>query len=141
MTKRADWEKVFPGKWTVPGGKLEKSDYINLPKDTSSHWYNIFEKVVKREVLEEVNLNIKNIGYLTSMSFMRPDNIPCIVVSLYADYDSGEIKLEESLTDYKWVTLEEAKSVDLIEGIYEEIEMLDKFLKTGEAIQWHKGKN
>lgn len=138
VAKRADWEKAFPSKWTVPGGKLEKSDYINLPKDTGSFWYNIFEKVAKREVLEEVGLNIKNIGYLTSMSFIRPEGIPAIIVSLYADYESGEIKLENSLTDYKWVTLEESKKVDLIEGIYEELEMLDKFLKTGEAILWHK---
>ncbi|MDD4122807.1 MAG: NUDIX domain-containing protein [Candidatus Pacebacteria bacterium] len=94
----------------------------------------MFEKVAKREVLEEVGLNIKNIGYLTSMSFIRPEGIPAIIVSLYADYESGEIKLENSLTDYKWVTLEESKKVDLIEGIYEELEMLDKFLKTGEAI-------
>jgi len=69
------------------------------------------------------------------MSFIRPEGIPAIIVSLYADYESGEIKLENSLTDYKWVTLEESKKVDLIEGIYEELEMLDKFLKTGEAIQ------
>ena len=138
VVKRADWEKAFPGKWTVPGGKLEKSDYINLTKDTSIHWYNIFEKVVTREVLEEVNIHVNNIGYLTSMSFIRPDSVPTIIVSLYADYESGEIKLEDSLTEYKWITLEEAKEIDLIEGIYEEIKMLDDFLKTGKAIQWCK---
>jgi len=72
------------------------------------------------------------------MSFIRPDSVPTIIVSLYADYESGEIKLEDSLTEYKWITLEEAKEIDLIEGIYEEIKMLDDFLKTGKAIQWYK---
>jgi len=72
------------------------------------------------------------------MSFIRPDSVPTIIVSLYADYESGEIKLEDSLTEYKWITLEEAKEIDLIEGIYEEIKMLDDFLKTGKAIQWCK---
>tara|TARA_Y100000310_G_C20702929_1_gene831730 strand:- start:10029 stop:10202 length:174 start_codon:yes stop_codon:yes gene_type:complete len=28
ITKRAEWEKAFPGKWTVPGGKLEVLDYV-----------------------------------------------------------------------------------------------------------------
>jgi len=42
ITKRADWEKAFPGKWTVPGGKLEVLDYVLREKDTSEHWYNIF---------------------------------------------------------------------------------------------------
>ena len=46
-------------------------------------------------------------------------------------HDSGEpkIKLCPALTDYKWVTLEEAKNYDLIEGIYEELEILDKNLR------------
>lgn len=26
IARRAEWEKAFPGKWTVPGGKLEVLD-------------------------------------------------------------------------------------------------------------------
>ena len=28
IAKRADWEKAFPSRWTVPGGKLEVLDYV-----------------------------------------------------------------------------------------------------------------
>ena len=56
ITQRSKDKKNFPGMWTVPGGNLEVEDYINLPKDTAHHWYNIFEKVLKREVVEEVGL-------------------------------------------------------------------------------------
>ncbi|MEK6859484.1 MAG: NUDIX domain-containing protein [Nanoarchaeota archaeon] len=129
ITKRADWEKAFPGKWTVPGGKLEVTDYKNKPKDTSSHWYNILETLLKREVNEETGLYIKNINYLTSMTFIRPDNIPVLIVSLYADHDSGEVELSKDMVEHAWVSLEEAKNYDLIEGIYEEIMMLDDLLK------------
>lgn len=130
LTKRADWEKAFPGKWTVPGGKLEVLDYALRPKDTSQHWYNVFEDLLKREMLEETNIKIKNIGYITSMIYIRPDNIPCIIVSLYAEPDDDmNIKLCDALTEYKWVTLDETKNFDLIEGIHEELEMLDKHLK------------
>ncbi len=138
IAKRANWEKVFPGKWTVPGGKLEVNDYSKRPKDTGAHWYNICEDLVRREIMEETGLKIKNIRYLTSLSFIRPDNIPVVVISLFADHDGGEVKLCDALTEYKWVDLEEAKNYDLIEGIYEELEMLDKLLKGEDVGEWKK---
>jgi 8-oxo-dGTP pyrophosphatase MutT (NUDIX family) len=136
ITKRAPTEKAFPNKWTVPGGKLESDDYTKRPKDTSTHWYNVFEDILRREVMEETNLKIKNIKYLTSLAYIRSDNIPTIIVSLYADYDSGETRLCKDLTDFAWVTLEESKNYELIEGIYEELEMLDRFLKGKDIGTW-----
>lgn len=141
ITKRAPTEKAFPNQWTVPGGKLELDDYSKRPKDTSSHWYNIFEGLLKREIMEEVGLEISNIRYLTSLSYIRSDSIPTIIVSLFADYSEGEIKLCSALTEYAWVTLEEAKNYDLIEGIYEELEMLDRLLKGESAGIWEKDNN
>lgn len=140
ITKRAPTEKAFPNQWTVPGGKLELNDYIKRPKDTSAHWYNIFEDLLKREVIEETRLKIKNIRYLTSLSYVRSDGIPTIIVSLFADYHDGEVKLCPDLTEHAWVTLEEAKNYELIEGIYEELEMLDRFLKKEEVGEWKKNK-
>ena len=131
IAKRADWEKAFPGKWTVPGGKLEVLDYALKKKDTGSHWYNVLENSLKREVKEEVGLEIKNIGYVTSLVYIRPDEIPCLIISLYAEPIGDEIKLCDALTEYKWVDLQEAKNYDLIEGIYGELEILDDFLKKG----------
>jgi len=139
ITKRADWEKAFPGKWTVPGGKLEVLDYVLKQKDTSEHWYNVLEDLLKREVMEEVGLEIKNIGYVTSLVYIRPDGIPCLIVSLYAEPESDkEIKLCDALTEYAWVDLKEAKDYELIEGIYEELEILEKHLKQGDDIEWKK---
>ena len=140
ITKRASTEKAFPNQWTVPGGKLELNDYSSRPEDTSSHWYNIFENLLKREVEEETNLKIKNLRYLTSMSYIRDDNIPTIIVSLFADHAEGDVKLCNALTDHAWVSLEEAKKYDLIEGIYEELEMLDKHLKGQSLEEWKKDK-
>jgi len=138
ITRRADWEKAFPGRWTVPGGKLEVKDYSSREKDTPHHWYNVFEDLLKREIREEIGLEVENISYVTSMVYIRPDNIPCIIVSLFANPKEGEIKLCSALTEYKWVSLEEVKSYDLIEGIYDELVILDKFLKTGKNMSWQK---
>jgi len=139
ITKRADWEKAFPSKWTVPGGKLAKKDYLERKPDTNAgQWYNILETLAEREVFEETALKIKNIKYLANLTFIRPDGIPTIVISLYADYESGQVVLPIDLTDFKWVSLDELKNYDLIDGIYEEIEMLDKHLKGEKIGIWQK---
>ncbi len=136
IAKRSLEEKAFPGLWTVPGGKIEVDDYKHLPKDTGSHWYNIFENALRREVMEETGIEIDNIRYLTSLAFFRPDGIPTIVVSLFADFADGEVVLNSELSEFAWVTPEEAQEYEFIEGILEEIEMLDKYLKTGKMPVW-----
>ena len=141
IVKRTGSEKAFPNMWTVPGGKLEQKDYTSREKDTSHHWYNVFEDVLRREIKEEVGLEIKNIGYVTSMVYIRPDNIPCVIVSLYAEPENDEIKLCSALTEFRWVSLEEAREFELIEGIFDELRLLDDFLKTGKRIgTWGKDK-
>lgn len=140
ITKRASFEKAFPNQWTVPGGKLELNDYAKRPKDTSAHWYNIFEDLLRREIMEETGLKVKNLRYLTSLSYIRPDNIPTIIVSLFADYDEGEVKLCNALTEYAWISLDESKGYDLIEGIYEELEMLNRHLNGGTVDTWRLNK-
>jgi len=127
ICKRSFNEKAFPGKWCVPGGKLEKNDFINKPKDTSSHWLDVFEEALEREILEETKIKIKNIGYVSNLAFIRPNGFSTVIISLYAEHDSGDVILdEEALVDHVWVTLEEAKNYDLIENIYEQIEKVDK---------------
>jgi 8-oxo-dGTP pyrophosphatase MutT (NUDIX family) len=131
IAKRAPWEKNSPKLWTVPGGKLETKDYMSRAYDTKhgNQWYNVIEDLIKREVMEEVMLEIKNIGYLCSLVYIRHDNIPCLVISLYAQSDEKKVVLQNSLVEFAWVTLKEAKNYDLIDGIYEELEILDNFLK------------
>ena len=53
ITRRSPDKKRFSGLWTVPGGKLETDDYLGLPKDTQFYWYNVLERVLKREVKED----------------------------------------------------------------------------------------
>jgi 8-oxo-dGTP pyrophosphatase MutT (NUDIX family) len=138
IAKRANWEKAFPGRWTVPGGKLKVKDYTSREKDTEHHGYNVIEDTLKRETKEEVGLEFENIGYITSMVYIRSDDIPCLIISLFAHAKSKEVKLCNALTEYAWVTLEEAKKYDLIEGIYEELKILDNHLKGKKIGEWKK---
>jgi 8-oxo-dGTP diphosphatase len=129
LLRRSLSKKVFPGKWTVPGGGLEVDDYINTPKTTKDHWYFAIEKSLRREIKEECNLEVGKIKYLLDIAFIRSDGIPVVILSFYCPYKSGEVKLDEDSIDYKWVTYEEAKKYDLVEGFLEEIEMVDRILK------------
>ena len=138
ITRRSPNKKRFPGMWTVPGGKLETKDYVSLPKDTEFYWYNVLEQVLKREVKEEVGLNIKNIEYVTSLATVHADGAPSLVISCLADYESGEVKLQVEETDkFEWVSIEEAKGYKLIDGIYDELAMTDA-QKRGTKSEWKR---
>ncbi len=138
ITRRSPLKKRFDGMWTVPGGKLETGDYVNLPKDTKEYWYNVLEQVLRREVKEEVGLAIKNIEYVTSLATIHADGAPSLVISCMADWESGEVILQESETDkYAWVSLKEAKEYELIDGIYDELQMADA-RRRGEKSEWKR---
>lgn len=122
-------KKAFPGKWTVPGGGLEVDDYINLPKTTHDHWYFAVENSLRREIKEEVNLEAGKLNYLLDITFIRPDGVPVVILSYYGDFKSGDVKLNEENIDYAWVSFEEAKAYDLVEGLLAEIEMVDRILR------------
>jgi 8-oxo-dGTP pyrophosphatase MutT (NUDIX family) len=138
ILKRSGNEKKFPSRWTVPGGKLTTEDYVHLPKDTPDYWYNVLERTLRREAKEEAGIEIKNIRYVTSLADAREDDDPSLVISCLAQWESGEVVTDESMVDFKWVTLEETKSVDLIEGIYEEIEIADRMIRGEKNEEWEK---
>jgi len=139
ITKRSPKEKAFPGLWTVPGGRIRKSDYATFPKDTADHWYNVLEKALERETKEEVGLKIKNIRYLLSLSYIRSDGIPTIIMSFYCDYAGGKVRLSGELVEYAWVTGDELSKYKFVPGLREEIELVNKILKGAKHDIW-KGK-
>lgn len=50
------------------------------------------EECVKREVMEETGLRVGNVRYLTSQTWPLVSNL---MVGFYADYESGDIRLQE----------------------------------------------
>lgn len=138
IAKRAAHEKVFPNKWTVPGGKLVRTEYENLPKrpfaadqkeSDAPQWYGLVESTLRKEVLEEVGVEIESPKYLCDLVFIRPDGYPVATLSYWAMYKSGEAKPGKDLTEVAWVTVDEARKYDLIEGIWEEIRDVGNLLK------------
>lgn len=132
ITKRAPHKKAWPGKWTVPGGGLEVTDYTSTEatyqNSESPQWYNAIEKTLRREVAEEVGVEVDDIQYLLDVAFIRPDGAPCLVLSLYCRYKGGEVKLDEDATEYAWITAAEVGKYELIQGIDHEIQQVEERL-------------
>lgn len=121
ITRRNMNKRKWPGKWTVPGGHVSKEDFLGTPKTTNSHWYNVLINVVKREVKEEVGLDISNVEFLCDLAI--PDTI---IVSFTAYCISDLVCLQTEETDeFAWVLPKEAEDYDLIEGILEELYQAD----------------
>jgi 8-oxo-dGTP pyrophosphatase MutT (NUDIX family) len=134
IAKRAGWEKAFPNRWTVPGGKLVRKEYEKLPRSAHfGQWYNVVNWVLEKEVKEEVGIEIKNPHYLCDLVFIRPDGYPVVTLSYYAEYKKGNVKLADALSEYAWVTLKEAKKYDLIDGIWDELKLVDSMLKKNKS--------
>lgn len=138
ITQRANHEETFPGMWHVPGGHFTSEDYDNTPNDVGEYWYNVLENSLKREIKEEVNIDIKNIRYVTSLTWKTDKDFPSIVLSFVADWADGEVKIDEDTQDYKWVTFEESKNYKLFDGILEELWMVERALKGEKDVQFEK---
>lgn len=67
------------------------------------------EECVKREVLEETGITVKNIQYKGSQSWPFPDQL---MLAFTAEYESGTIRPQETeILEARWFTKEESKSV------------------------------
>jgi len=135
ITKRSPNKKAWPNKWTVPGGGLAVDDYVDTPATfqnaESPQWYNAVERALRREIKEEVGLEVDTISYLLDVAFIQPDGTPSVVLSFYCKYIGGEVVLDEDATEYAWVSAKEVKEYDLIQGIDHEIELVDERLTKG----------
>jgi len=129
ITKRAPTKKAWPNKWTVPGGGLETSDYMSTEatyaNSESPQWYNAVEATLRREIKEEVNVEVSDIQYLLDLAFIRPDGVPAIVLSFYCKYEGGDVKLDDDAVEYAWVSAGELSQYELIQGIDHEIELVE----------------
>ena len=123
ITKRTASKKKWPNKWTVPGGRLERSDFLGTPTTTNSQWYHVLVNAVKREVREETGIEVTNVKFLCDLAI--PDTVILSFVAEAVKLDPEVILQTEETDEYAWVTAEEAKSYDLIEGIQEELEQAE----------------
>ncbi len=135
ILKRHPREKAHPNKYAVTGGKLEWKD-LDLKNPTRINgnildYQDAIEKLLVRETLEEAGIEIDDdFKYINNLAFVRPDEVPVIMIKFAAKYKSGDVKLEEdSFSDFAWVNENEVDNYDCIKGIPEEIKKTIKLFK------------
>ncbi len=132
ITKRSPEKKAWPNKWTVPGGGLTVEDYMSseasYQNEESPQWYNAVEHALRREILEEVGLEVTDMQYLLDLAFIRPDGIPTMVFSFYARYVGGKVVLDADATEFAWIRADQVSDYELIQGIDHEILLVEERL-------------
>ena len=92
LLKRSEDSNTNPGKWDLPGGKIEREE--------------ILEEAVVREVWEETGIEIvpgEIAGYVT---FELPEK-RVIAIVYDGGYISSDVKLSHEHTEYSWIYLGE----------------------------------
>ena len=127
ILKRSDNEIAHPGKYGVVGGKLEWED---MPVEKPDHingevldYNDMIEKLLIREIKEEAGIEIfPELKYVNSKTFIRPDEVPAVLVKFSGKYKAGDVVLEkEAFTDFAWVNGKEVQGYECIDGIKEEV--------------------
>jgi len=135
ILKRDEREITHPGVYAFPGGKLEWKDMdIKHPTRMNGDvidFENAVEDLLKRETREEAGVEIgEEFAYINSVAFVRPDEVPVIMVKLAAKYLSGEVKPEPgAFTDFVWVNAAEVKKYKCIDGVPAEVAQTIKIFK------------
>jgi 8-oxo-dGTP diphosphatase len=99
----------LPLKWEFSGGKIEEGESE--------------EECVKREVKEELNIEIELISRLTTTQFDYP-NVSVQLIPFLAKYSKGDIKLCEH-KQYLWLTKDKLRDLDWAEA---DIPVLNEYL-------------
>ena|SRR3989338_11622992 len=102
LLKRASDKKFLPSYWDLPGGKVEEKEDPNT--------------AIKREVLEETNLQVKSAKprYVWSYQLQnRPGEFFIVINYLVKchDYDKIQVRKEEH-SEFKWLTIDEIEKLN-----------------------------
>jgi 8-oxo-dGTP pyrophosphatase MutT (NUDIX family) len=126
LLQRGPSEKVHPGKWAFPGGKLEHKNIAEMIEqeevDPLEGVNNILGKLAVRETKEEAGLSVSGEDnvIIKNKVFIRPDGVPVFMVTLMTEYEGGEVKLEEGFVASAWVSEDELPKYECIPGVQDE---------------------
>lgn len=99
LARRSKKDPQTPGVWFIPGGKVE----MNLG-------HNVLLETLKREIKEEVGIEIKdNIIFLSDDGFIRVSGHHVIGLVFLCRWRGGEVKPLEDQEEVRWFTKEELK--------------------------------
>lgn len=109
IVKRKPSSKIHPNLWMFPGGKAEQGEDILT--------------ALKREIKEEVNLEINNLKKISEYEYPRPTGELTFGQCFSAISNTEEVTLDKNeLEDFKWVTPEEFSNHPHLPELDKEVE-------------------
>ena len=109
ISQRSHDEPHEPGKWTIPGGKVEK---------TKGNVFNIIEKTLSDEIMEEVGIEITDkTKLLTNNTFIRSTGQHVVALVFLCHWKSGKARPLEDTVDTKWITINELNNYELATNV------------------------
>ncbi len=111
LLKRRPNDVHKPGAWDIPGGRLEPGEnpYSGLLRETK----------------EETSLEIEIMMPLDVHHFTRDDGQRITLMIFLCRLKSGEVKLSEEHTEYKWMDLSDPKD-DFPQWLHQVVERVNK---------------
>jgi ADP-ribose pyrophosphatase YjhB (NUDIX family) len=98
------------GLWTLPGGRVEVGETL--------------VEAVRREVMEETALTVEVIGLAGYREIILPEAVGdrgrhFVILPFAANWISGEIALNDELSDSRWMAVEAVAELETTEGLIE----------------------
>lgn len=108
IAQRSYEEIQAPGKWSIPGGKVEvKGEELN-----------VIERTLRKEIKEEVGVEIEDkLVYLKSSSFIRVDKAPVVAILFLCKWNSGKAKPLEDSIKTAWIDIRDIDKYDFATGV------------------------
>jgi 8-oxo-dGTP diphosphatase len=97
ILKRSKSAKGYPGHWDFAGGKLEHSENHKV--------------ALAREVKEETSIDI--LVEESNFVYVENEKAFAYIILFNCEKNSGEIKISNEHTEFKWVTKDEALKLKL----------------------------
>ena len=115
VSQRSFEEEHEPGKWTIPGGKVER--------EGDNEVLNILEKTLAKEVEEEtgVKISLENVRIVTNNTFFRANGQHVIAIVFACNFEEGEAKPLEDTIACKWASEEEVRGMEFPPNVKEYI--------------------
>lgn len=100
---RGDGEEHAAGTLSLVGGTIEPAD------EQHNNGIDVLETTLKREIREEVNVEVENLRYVYSVYFETDHGEPVIDIVYVCDWVSGEphITDPDEVGEILWLTAEE----------------------------------
>ncbi|MBM4241348.1 MAG: NUDIX domain-containing protein [Euryarchaeota archaeon] len=102
IIKRSTDSKTNPGKWELPGGKVDQGES--------------FDHALIREVLEETNLKIA-LDHVVGASEQNLPLIRAVHIIMSGKIEEGELNLSSEHDGYAWVFLENLPDYELADWL------------------------